>query len=223
MPEPPRLPCPRPARAALAGRYVRLEPIDVRTHAADLYAAFSGPDADERHRFLSDLPPSSLQAMQQWIDAAVARDDPLMFAAVDASTGRALGRQSLLRIVPEHGVIEVGHILWSAAMARTRLATESIYLLMRCSFDELGYRRFEWKCNNRNEGSKRAALRFGFQFEGVFRQHMWIRGVNRDTAWFAMLDHDWDSTWRGAFERWLEPDNFDAQGAQRRRLADCVG
>jgi RimJ/RimL family protein N-acetyltransferase len=123
-----------------------------------------------------------------------------------------------MRIVPEHGVIEIGDILWGPRMARTRLATEALYLAARHVFDDLGYRRFEWKCNDLNLPSKRAALRFGFAFEGVFRQHMWVKGANRDTAWFAMLDRGWPAL-RAEYERWLDPGNFDASGIQRTPLA----
>ena len=118
-----------------------------------------------------------------------------------------------MRIVPEHGVIEIGGVYWGPALARTRKATEALFLHARYVFDELGYRRFEWKCNDRNAPSRAAALRFGFEFEGVFRQHMIVKGVNRDTAWFAMLDGDWPRI-RAEYERWLAPDNFDAEGRQ---------
>ena len=140
-----------------------------------------------------------------------------MFAVVDKARGSAEGRQSLMRIVPEHGVIEIGGIYWGPNMARSRLATEALFLHARYIFDELGYRRFEWKCNDRNGPSRAAAERFGFQFEGVFRQHMIQKGQNRDTAWFAMLDGDWPRL-RAGYERWLAPDNFDAQGRQRMSL-----
>jgi RimJ/RimL family protein N-acetyltransferase len=127
-----------------------------------------------------------------------------------------------MRIVPEHGVIEIGNILWGPAIARTRVSTEAFYLAARYVFDELGYRRFEWKCNDRNEPSKAAALRFGFMFEGVFRQHMWVKGANRDTAWFAIIDCDWPAI-RAGFERWLDPSNFDSAGRQRRSLTELRG
>jgi len=146
--------------------------------------------------------------------------DPYYFAIVDQggrATGIAGGRQTFMRITPEHGVIEIGNILWGPAIARTRVATEALYLAAKHVFEDLGYRRFEWKCNNLNEPSKKAAARFGFTFEGVFRQHMWAKGANRDTAWFAMLDRDWPRI-RTAYERWLEPQNFDAAGRQRARL-----
>jgi RimJ/RimL family protein N-acetyltransferase len=123
-----------------------------------------------------------------------------------------------MRITPEHGVIEIGNILWGPPIARTRVATEALYLAAKYVFEDLGYRRFEWKCNDLNEPSKRAAARFGFAFEGVFRQHMWTKGANRDTAWFAMLDGDWPRL-RAAYERWLDPENFDPAGRQRAKLA----
>lgn len=156
--------------------------------------------------------------MRRWIEAAATRDDPLFFAVVDRASGRAGGRQALMRVTPEHGVIEIGHILWGPAIGRTRIATDAFYLAARYVFDELGYRRLEWKCDDRNAPSKAAALRFGFRFEGVFRQHMWVKGASRDTAWFAMLDCEWPGR-RAAFERWLDPANFDAVGREREKLA----
>ncbi len=215
---PPVLPRPRPQRQVLQGRYVRLEPLDPARHAPDLFEATQGDAGAERYRYLADAVPADVAAMRSWAAAAATHDDPLMFAVVDAASGRAVGRQSLLRIVPEHGSIEIGHILWSGAMARTRLATEAFHLHARHALDDLGYRRFEWKCNDRNAASKRAALRFGFSFEGVFRQHMWAKGQNRDTTWFSMLDSEWQGGVRAAFERWLAPENFDAAGQQREPL-----
>ena len=142
---------------------------------------------------------------------------------VDSATGRTEGRQALMRIVPEHGVIEIGSIYWGPRMARSRLATEALYLAARYVFDELGYRRFEWKCNDNNTPSKRAAERFGFSFEGIFRQHMIQKGQNRDTAWFAMLDGEWPAR-KAEYERWLAPDNFDGNEQQRSRLRfDKIG
>ena len=137
---------------------------------------------------------------------------------VDRVSGRAGGRQSLMRIVPEHGVIEIGGVYWGPGVARTRLATEAVYLFARHVFEDLGYRRFEWKCNDRNAPSKRAAERFGFTFEGVFRQHMIQKGENRDTAWFAMLDTEWPAR-KAGLERWLDEGNFHAGGQQRTPLA----
>ncbi len=212
----PALPCPRPARLVLDGRYARLEPL-AAGHAAALFEASSGPGAEGRFAYLFDLPPAAPADIQAWIAKMTAGDDPLFSAVIDKASGRAAGRQALMRIVPEHGVIEIGHILWGPAIARTRVATEALYLAARHVFEDLGYRRFEWKCNNLNEPSKAAALRFGFSFEGVFRQHMWGKGASRDTAWFSMLDAEWPACKR-EYERWLAPENFDPSGQQRSKL-----
>ena len=149
---------------------------------------------------------------------SAASADPLLYAVVCRDTGRAEGRLAFMRIDADNGVIEIGHILFGPRLARTRAATEAVCLLARTAFDDLGYRRLEWKCNARNDASRLAALRFGFAFEGVFRQHMVVKGESRDTAWFAILDRDWPAL-REAFERWLDPANFDAAGRQRTRLA----
>jgi RimJ/RimL family protein N-acetyltransferase len=206
------VPAKPPQRIVLEGRWARLEPL-APSHLADL-ASCAAP---ERYQWLFDHAPDSAADLQSWAQKLIAGSDPLMFAVIDRGSGRAEGRQSLMRIVPEHGVIEVGNILWGDRIARTRIATEALFLHARYVFDELGYRRFEWKCNNRNEPSKRAAQRFGFEFEGIFRQHMIVKGENRDTAWFAMLDSDWPRL-RGEYERWLDPGNFDAEGCQRTSL-----
>jgi RimJ/RimL family protein N-acetyltransferase len=213
----PALPRPRPQRVAIEGRYVRLEPLS-GAHAKDLFAASSGEGAAQRFAFLPASPPRSIDDLLAWIEQANRGEDRLYHAVIDQAGGAALGRQSLMRIVPEHGVIEIGDILWGPRMARTRLATEALYLAARHVFEHLGYRRFEWKCNDLNLPSKRAALRFGFAFEGVFRQHMWVKGANRDTAWFAMLDRDWPAL-RREYRRWLDPGNFDARGIQKTPLA----
>jgi len=206
-----------PRRVTLEGRYVRLEPIGPQ-HVAGLYAAIQTGDGRERFTYLFESAPDSEADLADYVQRVAASSDPLVFAVVDQARGSAEGRQSLMRIVPEHGVIEIGGIYWGPNMARSRLATEALFLHARYIFDELGYRRFEWKCNDRNGPSKAAAERFGFQFEGVFRQHMIQKGQNRDTAWFAMLDGDW-SRLRAGYERWLAPDNFDTEGRQRSRLS----
>ena len=209
-------PRPRPERRAHEGRYLRLEPLDAR-HRDELFAAGSGEGAEALWRYLpNDL--TDRAAFDPWLDGAATSEDPLFFAAVDRETGRAEGRLSLMRIDPGNGVIETGHLLFGPRLSRTRGATEAIYLLARHVFDDLGYRRFEWKCNDLNEPSKRAALRFGFAFEGVFRQHMVVKGENRDTAWYSILDGEWPAR-RRAFERWLDPENFDEAGRQRLSLA----
>jgi RimJ/RimL family protein N-acetyltransferase len=207
-----------PTRDVLEGRFVRLEPLDPARHGDDLFAASAAPGASERFRWLFEEPPESRETFQPWLDKVAASDDPLFFAVVPKATGRAEGRLTFMRIDRPHGVIETGSILFGPALARTPAATEAICLQARHAFETLGYRRFEWKCNDGNEPSKRAALRFGFTFEGVFRQHMVAKGRNRDTAWFAMLDREWPQR-KGAFERWLAPENFDGKGAQILSLA----
>jgi RimJ/RimL family protein N-acetyltransferase len=209
---------PAPGRVVLEGRYARLEPLDPARHAGDLLRSAQEPGADDRFRYLFETAPQDDEDFQAWLEKAASTSDPLFFAVVDKATGRAEGRQALMRIDTNHGVIEVGGILWGPAIARTRVASEAFFLAARHVFDDLGYRRFEWKCNDRNLASRHAAARFGFRFEGVFRQHMVAKGENRDTAWFAMTDVDWP-TIREGFETWLSPDNFDAYGRQRSRLA----
>jgi len=208
---------PRPQREALEGRYARLEALDAARHGDDLFASAQEPGADDRFRYLGEHAPADRAAFDAWIGTASASDDPLFFAVIDKRTGRAEGRQSFLRIEPAHGVIEVGHILWGPAIARSRVTTEALYLFAAHAFDGLGYRRFEWKCNADNLPSRRAAERFGFSFEGVFRQHMVVKGLNRDTAWFAMIDKDWPRL-KAGYEAWLAPENFDEAGQQKSKL-----
>lgn len=208
-----------PQRQTLEGQYVRLEPLCANRHGADLFAASTPQDADQRFAWLPETPPPNLNAYLGWAEKAEASQDPLYFAVIDKATGKAGGRQTLMRHDPDHGVIETGHIYWGPDIAGHRTATEAFFLFARHIFDDLGYRRFEWKCNNANLPSKRAALRFGFTFEGVFRQSMVIKGANRDTAWYSMLDREWPAI-RAGFEAWLDPGNFDAQGRQIRRLSD---
>ena len=205
-----------PERIVLQGRYVRLEPLET-THAADLFAVSSMPGGVERYRWLFSDAPKDLDDMVERIQQSRLTSDPSYVAVVDEVTGRAVGQQGWMRIRPEHGSIEIGGIYWGLPMARTALATEALFLFARHAFDDLGYRRFEWKCNNRNEPSKAAARRFGFQYEGLFRQDMIIKGESRDTAWFSIIDGEWP-TLRAEYERWLAPDNFDADGVQRTRL-----
>lgn len=209
-------PRPRPQRLTLEGRYARLEPLDPKRHGDALFEASMAPGAEQRFRYLFDAP-MDRGAFEAWVDRSSKSEDPLFYAVVDRATGRAEGRQALMRITPEHGVIEVGNILWGPAIARTRVATEALFLHARHIFEDLGYRRFEWKCHAQNEPSRRAAKRFGFEFEGIFRQHMVHKGANRDSAWFGMVDSDWPAL-KAEYERWLAPSNFDAEGAQKSRL-----
>lgn len=205
-------------REPMEGRFVRLEPLSADRHGTDLFAASSVADAADRFRYLAEYPPVSLKEFRPWLEKAEASHDPIYFAVIDKKSGKVAGRQTFLRTDVANGVTEIGHIYWGPLISQTPATTEALYLFARHAFDDLGYRRFEWKCNNENEPSKRAALRYGFQFEGVFRKHLVIKGKNRDTAWYAMTDDDWKIV-KPAFEAWLAPSNFDAAGKQIRTLA----
>ena len=212
-------PRPRPERKVLEGRYVRLEPLSAALHGDGLYEAATAEDADSRFRWLFEARPESRAAFQPWLEKVEASEDPLFFTVIDKASGKIAGRQTLMRIDQTFGVIEIGSILWGSLVARKPAATEAQFLFARYVFDELGYRRYEWKCNNHNEPSKRAAERFGFSFEGIFRQHMIVKGENRDTAWYSIVDGDWPGL-RKAYEGWLDPANFDSDRNQKRRLED---
>lgn len=211
-------PARRPERAILRGRAVTLVPLNAEAHADALFEGANGGDKDRLWIYLFDGPYADRAAFRANIESKAASQDPLFFAVVDNASGRAVGYQTFLRIEPKHRVIEVGNIMYTPALQRTIGATEAQYLFARYVFDDLGYRRYEWKCNNLNAPSKRAALRLGFGFEGVFRQHMIVKNRNRDTAWFSMLDGEWPAR-RAAFEQWLAPENFDASGRQRASLS----
>jgi RimJ/RimL family protein N-acetyltransferase len=204
----------RPGDVRLEGHYGGIEKLDAQRHGADLWAAFKGHP--EIWDYMPSGPFESETAFQGWLKERAALDDPYFYAILDKS-GRALGMAALMRITPDMGVIEVGNIAYSPALQRTPLGTEAQYLLAAYAFDTLHYRRYEWKCNALNAASRRAAKRYGFTFEGVFRQHMVVKGKNRDTAWFAITDGEWPLR-KAAFERWLDPENFDAQGRQKTRL-----
>ena len=209
-------PPPPPPREPIAGRYCRLEPLDARRHAADLFAAYAAaPDARD-WTYLPLERPADVDGLRALIAAQSLSRDPLHFAVLDGE-GHAVGSAALMRIDPQNGVLEVGHINFSPRLKQTRAGTEAIVLFMRLAF-RLGYRRFEWKCDSLNAPSRRAAERYGFVFEGVFRQAVVTKGRNRDTAWYAILDRDWPRL-ESAFDAWLAPENFDAAGRQRRPLA----
>jgi RimJ/RimL family protein N-acetyltransferase len=210
-------PRPRPDGVTLAGRTVRLEKL-ATTHAESLGAALSGPDVADLYRYLFEPPAATPSDVETWVEKASGSGDPFFYAVVDQASGRAVGRAALMRIEPAHGVIEVGSILWSPDMQKSPAATEAIALFAAYVFEGLGYRRFEWKCNDLNVPSKRAAIRLGFSYEGLFRQHMVVKGQSRDTAWFAMTDLDW-ARLKPAYQRWLRPENFDAAGQQREALS----
>jgi RimJ/RimL family protein N-acetyltransferase len=210
-------PVERPKCEPLTGRYALLRPLDAAADARELYAESHPPRGHvATWAYLPYGPYDSPAALQEELATFEASDDPLFLTIVKDET--PAGIASYLRITPAHGVIEIGHIWFGASLKRTAAASEAIYLLARHAFDELGYRRLEWKCNALNAASRRAADRFGFAFEGVFRKQMVLKGRNRDTAWYAIVDDDWPPI-RAAFEAWLAPDNFDADGLQRRSLA----
>jgi RimJ/RimL family protein N-acetyltransferase len=213
--------CAHPRGAVMQGRLCRVEPIDADRHAPDLFAAFC-EDRDARNwTYLPYGPFASEQAFYEWIEATCLGDDPCFFSVIDLSSGKAVGVASYLRIEPAIGVIEVGHIHFSPLMQGRPISTEAMYLMMRQVFDEFGYRRYEWKCDSLNQPSCAAANRLGFLFEGIFRQATMYKGRNRDTAWYSILDREWPAA-RGAFEKWLNPANFDAAGRQRQRLSTLM-
>jgi RimJ/RimL family protein N-acetyltransferase len=208
---------PRPERVALDGCYVRLEPLDPARHGGELYEAVSGPETVRLHRWLPDSPPLCRAEFDGWLLAKAASQDPMYFAVIDKMTGRAEGRQGLMDINTDHGSAEIGGILWGPRIARSRVTTEAFFLMADYAFG-LGYRRWQWRCNARNAPSRRAAERFGYHFEGIFRQHMVVKGESRDTAWYSITNAEW-SCLRASYLAWLDPANFDADGQQRSRLA----
>jgi RimJ/RimL family protein N-acetyltransferase len=199
------------------GRYVRLEPLDPRKHTDDLYAASHGADKDVIWQYLFESPFADHAAFKAHIERKAQSEDPLFYAIIDKASGKAVGYATLMRIDTIHRVIEVGNIMYGTPLQKTPGATEAQYLLMHYVFDTLGYRRYEWKCNALNAPSRRAADRFGFTFEGIFRQHMIVRGRNRDTAWYSILGTEWPKQKR-AFEAWLHPQNFDGDSRQIKNL-----
>ena len=211
----------RPPRSQKVGCLCRIEPLNPKYHAKALYASFSKDTDDRNWTYLPYGPFDNFKSFNAWLEVASKGDDPMFHAIINLSTEEAVGLASYLRIDPAYGVIEVGHIHLSPLLQRTSLATESMFLMMSRVFDELGYRRYEWKCDALNEASRKAALRLGFSFEGIFRQATMYKGRNRDTAWYAMIDKDWPSI-RLAFESWLGPENFDSEGKQKKSLRDLM-
>lgn len=208
----------KPDLRPLSGRWVRLDPLDVAHHGTQLFASFDGkPNADDIWTYMAFGPFADETAFVEWLRDREAARDPWFYAFVSRATGTALGMGSFMRADPPNGVIEIGSIWMAPALQQTRESTESIYLMMRHSFEDLGVRRLEWKCDSLNAPSRRAADRFGFSYEGLFRQHMIIKGRNRDTAWYSMLNGEWPSV-RQAFETWLADSNFDESGKQKAKL-----
>ena len=214
-------PRPLPPREAMAGRYCRVEPLSAERHAGALFAANASDAAGRIWTYMAYGPFRSAAEYRAWAETAAASDDPLYYAIVDRHTGQAAGVAAYQRIDPGSGVIEVGHIALSPLLQRTAAATEAMYLMARRAFDELGYRRYEWKCDALNAASRAAAERLGFVYEGCFRQAVVYKNRNRDTAWYAIIDRDWPAL-RARLECWLDPANFDADGRQRLALASVA-
>ena len=210
-----------PPRSAMVGRLGRVEPLDATRHLDDLYEAFAEDDKGVLWTYMTVGPFASKEEFRAWLEPASRTDDPLFHAIIDLSTGRAVGVAAYMRIKPDIGAIEVGSITYSPRMQRTSLASEVMFLMMARAFDELGYRRYEWKCDSLNAASRKAAERLGFSFDGIFEQALVYKGRNRDTAWYSILDRDWPAL-KSAYTSWLDPGNFDESGAQKRGLAYFV-
>jgi RimJ/RimL family protein N-acetyltransferase len=208
----------KPDLRPLPGRWIRLDPLNVTAHGAQLFKPFADPDAnDDVWTWMPYGPFVDQTSFLSWLKDREAARDPWFYALVKRDTGEALGMAAFMRADPTNGVIEIGNIWMAPALQRTRESTEAMYLMIRHAFDDLGVRRLEWKCDALNAPSRAAALRFGFEFEGIFKQHMIIKGRNRDTAWFAIIDKDWPTIRKG-FEAWLAESNFDAKGQQKAKL-----
>lgn len=213
--------CELPSVAVLQGRFTRLEMLDVAKHAKGLFLASSQEDADIRFQWLPDEAPQNLEEFEAWLEKIANNKGAICYVVIDKRTNKICGRQMFLRLDPANGSIEIGNILWNKDISRTAVTTEALFLFAAYVFDDLGYRRFEWKCNNDNEPSKNAALRFGFQYEGLFRQNSVVKGKNRDTAWYSIIDSEWLQL-KTAFNAWLAPNNFDPQGKQKLKLGSFI-
>lgn len=208
---------PYPQRIVLTGKTCRLEPFSVAAHGADLFAAYALAEDGRDWTYLFAGPFDTQQAWRAYAEQMEASDDPLHFAVIDRQSGKPIGSLALMRIDAKHGVIEVGHVAFSPLLKQTRMATEAHYLLMHYAFEQLGYRRYEWKCDSCNAPSRRAAERLGFRYEGDFRQAIVYKGRTRDTSWFSIIDGEWPQVKKG-FEYWLSGDNFTPEGRQRQKL-----
>lgn len=213
--------CDRPLHSTMKGQYCQVAPLDVAAHAEKLFQAFAEDDQGRNWTYLPYGPFKDLDEFHCWLNTECVYDDPLFYVILDTNSGRPVGLVSFLRIQPQIGSIEVGHIHYSPSLKRTPAATEAMFLMMAQVFDELGYRRYEWKCDALNEPSRNAATRLGFSFEGIFRQATIYKGRNRDTAWFSVIDEEWPAL-KEAYQAWLNPANHDAQGRQKRRLSELI-
>lgn len=215
-------PTERPSPVEMEGRDIALVPLNAAEHAEALWRAVGDSENDSLWDYMPDGPFVDADEFYAAIERKASASDAVFFAVIDNDSGRAAGYASYLRIEPRQRCMEVGNILYTPMLQRTRGATEAMYLMARHAFEDLGYRRYEWKCNALNAPSRRAALRYGFQFEGIFRQHMIVKGRNRDTAWFSMLDSEWPMR-KSNFMQWLDPDNFDTNGCQIASLSALNG
>jgi RimJ/RimL family protein N-acetyltransferase len=211
----------RPQRIILDGKFCRLEPLDVARHGEHLFAASTVPDAAARHQYLFEDAPTNRTEFDAWVAGRAASEDPLFFAVIDKRTGRCEGSQTLMRIDPANQSIEIGSIYWGPAISQSPVTTEANFLFARYAFETLGYQRYEWKCNALNAPSRRAALRFGFTYEGFFRRSVVIKGRTRDTTWYSIIGDEWAAR-RAGYEAWLAPGNFDAAGLQKSTLAEQI-
>ena len=211
----------QPPRTPMIGRYCRVEPVDVERDAKALFEAYSAAPDGRDWTYLFVGPFNDFESYRTHLTQAATTQDPLHHTIIDLATGQPIGTAALMRIDPAHGVIEVGHVTYSPLLQRSRAATEAMLLMMGRVFDELGYRRYEWKCDANNLRSRAAADRYGFTFEGIFRQAIIYKGRSRDTAWYSMLDSEWPAIRRG-FQHWLDPHNFDANGQQVEKLSVSI-
>lgn len=214
-------PRPRPPLSAMEGRFSRVEPLDATQHGDDLFTAFTDDDDGRIWTYMASGPFADRQAFDRWLSICQHSEDPFFHAIAELKSGQTSGVASFMRIAPEMGVIEVGNISLAPRLQKTAAATEAMYLMMRRVFDELGYRRYEWKCDSLNAPSRKAAERLGFTFEGIFRQAVVYKGRNRDTAWYAITDREWPAI-RQALESWLDAGNFDGEGGQKQPLSAFI-
>lgn len=206
-----------PSNTILQGQYCRLEPLMIHKHAAQLFDSLMLDNLGDTWTYLPYGPFNEYEAFLSWLQSTMSEPDTLLYAILDIKNSIPIGIAGYLRINPEHGVIEVGHLHFSKLLQKTPAATEAMFLMMEHAFDALNYRRYEWKCNALNDASKNAALRLGFTFEGIFRQSNVFKNRNRDTAWFSILDHEWPRL-NKKLKEWLKPNNFNSDGIQKRRL-----
>ncbi|KMP09941.1 acetyltransferase [Coccidioides immitis H538.4] len=206
-----------PPRIRLTGRSIIIEPLSA-AHAEDLFSCVGGLENASLWTYMPAGPFESKASLETYINSIISSEDSVFSALIDPASQRAVGYLGLLRIDLKNRIVEIGSIMLSPTLQRSTAATEAYYLIAKMVFEDLGFRRYEWKCNNLNTPSKNAAIRLGFTFEGIFRQHMIVKGLNRDSAWFSVIDSEWPSI-KNAFEKWLDPTNFDADGNQRRSLA----